>query len=291
MKPRRSSKEPALAPGSPFAPIVEQLKSMARGLAATQTASSDPDESGFVSGKIQGLESAITLMQRAGAPGVVTPEGQHLVQITRQADPLEARVAELEKQVRGLLTWHATSPPRARALPEVLATPAPREKGDGKLGRCERALLTVLVQRRGQITNARQLAILSGYSLRSSGFQNALSRLRKLGVAQGRPDNLTATSEGLRTMEDVPKLPTGPELVAHWMQALGKTERALLHVLTRHYPEGIFKDDLARTAGYSITSSGFQNAVSKLRTLQLVDPGWPARAAAVFFENTEKASS
>jgi hypothetical protein len=54
-----------------------------------------------------------------------------------------------------------------------------------KLGKCPRTLLGVVYSRR-RVTRAR-LAESSGYSLRSSGFSNGLSKLRTLGLVAAPP--------------------------------------------------------------------------------------------------------
>jgi hypothetical protein len=51
---------------------------------------------------------------------------------------------------------------------------------------------------------------------------------------------------------------------------VGKAERALFEVLTNGYPKALTKEEIAAESGYSLTSSSFKNALSKLRTLELV---------------------
>lgn len=166
-----------------------------------------------------------------------------------------------------LIVRTPTHLPRVEA---VKAVPKGNGHSDGKLGRCERALLAVLAQR--DTTTAQQLAILSEYSIRSSGFQNALGALRSAGFAEGSRDAIRITDAGHAAIGPVEPLPAGDALVAHWMAKLGKCERAVLGALVAAGPRGIAtKEDLAERAQYSVTSSGFQNALGKLRTLQLVE--------------------
>jgi uncharacterized protein DUF87 len=141
-----------------------------------------------------------------------------------------------------------------------------------EMGRCERAILTALIQR-GRAT-VQQVAILSGYSRTSSGFQNALGALRSAAFIEGRGAGaeLRATPAGEQALgERVRPLPRGRALLEHWMglPMMGKCERALLQVLSQA-TGGASKERLAAAAQYSVTSSGFQNALGKLRTLELV---------------------
>ncbi len=78
----------------------------------------------------------------------------------------------------------ATAPARERTLPAP-RTPRETADGDASLGKAERAILSVLAQFEAGRTR-QQVATLSGYSGKSSGFGNALSKLRTLGSDQPR---------------------------------------------------------------------------------------------------------
>jgi hypothetical protein len=65
-------------------------------------------------------------------------------------------------------------------------------------------------------------------------------------------------------------LPTGRELIEWWKrEQLGKAERNILDVLVIRWPAAVPVDDIAAETGYSATSGGFRNALSRLRSLQL----------------------
>ena len=139
---------------------------------------------------------------------------------------------------------------------------------DFDLSKCARALLGVLTQRRGIKTTLSQLAILSGYSLHSSGFQNSVSTLRVRELLQGSRDDLRATNVGVVAAGIVETLPTGRALLEYWCSKLGTCERTLLKAI--HYHRKLSRDLLCEITGYSANSSGFQNSLSKLRVLELV---------------------
>jgi hypothetical protein len=134
------------------------------------------------------------------------------------------------------------------------------------LSKCERALLQVLAQRR--VATYSQLAVLSGYSRRSSGFSNSVSKLRVAGMVEGGRGSLEITPLGARVAGDVGELPTGVDLLGYWVRRLGKCEASLLNTIYRY--RRATRDELALLAGYSPTSSGFANGLSTLRTLGLV---------------------
>lgn len=156
----------------------------------------------------------------------------------------------------------------------------PGEASLEKLSRCTRALLRVLAQR--HVSTYSQLAVLSGYSRKSSGFSNSVSKLRVAGMVEGGRGSLRITPFGLRVAGDVEELPKGPALVGYWRSRLGKCESSLLGVV---FEEGrVSRALLAELSGYSPTSSGFSNGLSTLRTLGLVTgpPGGDVEISDVF---------
>jgi len=97
---------------------------------------------------------------------------------------------------------------------------------------------------------------------------------------------MAITSDGLAAAGEVPTMPTGMERVAFWQNKLGRCEAAILGVLAKAYPNPIERSALAHMAGYSETSSGFQNALSTLRTLEFIEGkmGQPLQARQELFE-------
>lgn len=142
-------------------------------------------------------------------------------------------------------------------------------ESDPALDRCQRAILTVLVQQRKALPKAR-LALMAGYSPSSGGFNNALSKLRSAGRIEGRGET-SPTSRGIKAAGRVPPLPHGSELLEYWLRhpRLDKCSRAIVSAL-RTKRGAVGKEELAGLTGYSPNSGGFNNALSKLRTLGLV---------------------
>lgn len=152
---------------------------------------------------------------------------------------------------------------------------------DRRLAKAERAALTVLAQH-GTRTKT-QIAILTGYAHNGGGFNNALSSLRSAGYIEGR-DPISATEEGLAALGPYVPLPTGPALIAHWHSRLGKAERLVLDALVDAWPESLDKDTLAETTGYVATGGGFNNALGKLRSLELIEGRNDLRATEALVE-------
>lgn len=165
----------------------------------------------------------------------------------------------------------------ARPVAAPPASPAPSRASapidpDARLSKAERTFLAAIVQYPGG-RSSKQLAMLTGYSAKSSHFSNTLSKLRSLGLIQpGHP--LVATDAGAShpDIADVAPLPTaGPELINYWMNRLSRAERAFLEVFVADYPNAVTRDDLAERTTYSPASSHFSNTLSRLRTLGLVE--------------------
>lgn len=224
------------------------------------------------------VQFAQTLFQKwGGGPLHVVLEGarvQRLLGKIELAQTPAPRHTPTQTKGTGPVAGFTGAAREPRPLP-----PAAGPAGELKLGKCERAQLTVLIQRHPQSTSREQLAVLSGYSSNSSTFNNALGRLRTLGLVEG----LQVTAVGLTALENVPELPSGAALVAHWRGQLGKAEQAMLDAVVETYPHGLTREQLGEKTGYSRDSSTFNNAVGRIRTLSLATKGWPLRATQELF--------
>lgn len=151
--------------------------------------------------------------------------------------------------------------------------------GEVKLGLMERKIIAVLLARGGERTK-RQLAVQCAAAIGGGGFNNALGRLRTLGIiSTGAPIRLLQMPDNFVPPEgfDV-NMPTGGRaLLDFWLNQsgpgkLGKAEKLILETLFDN-PEGLPKDELAGYCGYEPGGGGFNNALGKLRTLELVEGG------------------
>lgn len=115
------------------------------------------------------------------------------------------------------------------------------------------------------------VAFVAGYSPSSSGFQNACGALRRKGLVNYASGGVVLTDLGKQQAE-IPHSPiSNEELQRKILEKLPGPERRTLKALIDVHPEEIFKGILAERAGYSGTSSGFQNACGRLRTLGMVE--------------------
>lgn len=215
-----------------------------------------------------------------------------LAVLERLTSHLEATAQQLQTaadEVAGAAREVATRLDRRRAMTTPMPAPPPppgtprpartaarpvtngSTNGAGELPKAERLILTALAHYpQGRTTT--QIAILTGYSARGGGFNNTLSALRSKGLAEGR-DAVRATQAGIDTVGDVDPLPTGHALIEHWLTQpqLGRAERLIVTNLAQVWPDTMTKDQLATSAGYAASGGGFNNALSRLRTLELIE--------------------
>jgi hypothetical protein len=177
---------------------------------------------------------------------------------------------------RGGSDKDATKTPRI-----VKGTVAPASNGT-PLSKAERLILTALAQH-GDSSKSK-VAILTGYSGTGGGFNNALGSLRAKGYIQG-SDPLELLGAGLTALGDWTPLPTGRDLLDHWRKQLGKAEREIIDVLAAAYPRSLTKEQAAAATAsqYEPTGGGFNNAVGRLRTLELVTGRGELRASDSLF--------
>jgi hypothetical protein len=155
-------------------------------------------------------------------------------------------------------------------------------KSNGEvLGKCERSILKALAQYPNGRT-AVQAALLSGYSVKSGGFNNSLGKLRSLELIT-REQPMRITEAGLNALGDYTPLPTGQELANYWINKLGRCESLILKFLVDNYPTQFNSQQVGEATGYSSSSGGFNNALGRLRTLELITRG-PLKATSDFFE-------
>ncbi len=147
-----------------------------------------------------------------------------------------------------------------------------------KMPLAERKILTALAQHSaGRRKN--QVALLTGYAVSGGGFNNALSALRSKAWIAGR-DVLKITAPGQTALGLWEPLPApGPPLLEHWAGHLGKAERAVLQALAQAHPGALTKEQLGAATGYEATGGGFNNALSRLRTLTLIEGRGTLRAS------------
>lgn len=214
------------------------------------------------------------------------------VPVTEQLGTLLASLDEGAKTALAVVAGQPSATSRGTAVRPAPKTPAqrtpaseaaretPRNRGTtAAVSGPQRKLLAVLATYGPR--SKRQLALQAGYSESGGGFNNPLGALRSNGwVEKGTP--IAITEAGLEALGEFEALPSGPELLSHWLETLPGPAAKILATLVEHGP--LAKDELAALAGYEPTGGGFNNPLGRLRTLGLVGKGAPVSLTDEFAE-------
>jgi uncharacterized protein len=130
-----------------------------------------------------------------------------------------------------------------------------------------------------------------GYAPNGGGFNNYLGALRTHALIEGNGERLTITKAGIEALGSWEPLPTGPALIDYWRGRLGKAERLILEALTQAFPAPLSKEAVAAKTGYEANGGGFNNALGRLRTLELVQGHGELRASDNLFEQGTSADA
>jgi hypothetical protein len=106
--------------------------------------------------------------------------------------------------------------------------------------------------------------------LKSSGFNNSLSQLNSLGfiIKDGKIQvNQDAMSQIVAAVGEITHQAYNIDL---YKKNLGKCEREIYEALLARPDTSYTKEQVAEMTGYSPTSSGFNNSLSRLNSLELI---------------------
>lgn len=214
-------------------------------------------------GHTRGRAEAVEALRRAGdaisginkrLPGITTELATVQLQLYIAADAAPAPRRHQQ----------TTAPPPRQDHPRR----APVMAGNGSLPKVERLILTALAQYPDGRKKA-QVAILAGYAVSGGAFNNGLGALRSRGwITRGEP--MQITEAGLRELGSYDPLPNGRALLDHWLGNLGKAERLILTAAADAYPKALNKQQVAVAAGYEANGGAFNNALGRLRSLELI---------------------
>jgi hypothetical protein len=191
----------------------------------------------------------------------------------RGVSEMADRVGGLVDRVTATLRAPVPTEPRLAHRTNGAAARRPVAPGPGAALPSGHRRVLLALARYGACTKSR-LAILSRYASNGGGFNNNLSALRTAGRIAG-TDPIEITDSGLRDLGDFDPLPDDAEtLLADWLRhpELGRAHREILRVLKEHGGP-MTKERVAASCAppYEPGGGGFNNALSRLRTLGLID--------------------
>lgn len=172
-----------------------------------------------------------------------------------------------EPEKRQSYNWGKHKFERLEKKPETIIHQQPAINGDASgLGICARKIYSFLYSNQDRAFSKVQLGMITGYSHKSGGFNNALSSLNSNGLItkQGTLIGIGRIDIDL-VVDDNQKLS-----VSYWFSKLGKCPAAIFKVLLDNPYKLYSKEELADITGYSANSGGFNNSLSKLNTLEII---------------------
>ena len=146
---------------------------------------------------------------------------------------------------------------------------------DTKFNRCERAILKFLAMRDQSRFTKVQIGAMTNYSANSGGFNNALSKLSKAElIIRDGGDSISINSNKIQEVIAI----LGDEYntedqnaLESWMNQLPKCDREIYKVVKDEPTRTFTKEELGEITNYSSNSGGFNNALSHLNTLGLIE--------------------
>lgn len=146
--------------------------------------------------------------------------------------------------------------PKSTSLPE-----------NQTVGKCGRMIYSYLATKQGQPMNKTQVAVATGYSQNSGGFNNAISELSSAGLIERNAGALWIVG----VLDEDLLVEVDPSL-QKWSPKLGACARKIWDLMLNHHIEECWsKEQIANETGYSVTSGGFNNSISELSSLGLIE--------------------
>ena len=167
----------------------------------------------------------------------------------------------------------------------VAASPA-SGAGPGSVPRgAARKILTALAQAGRALTN-RQIGSRAGLATSGGTWGEAMALLRREGWISDQAVGKAITEAGIAALGDYTPLPTGKALRDYWIVSLKPLMASrILEYLCSIYPRDASNEEIGRTLGCATSGGTWGEAMSKLRSLELISGGRGcSTAAAELFE-------
>lgn len=135
-------------------------------------------------------------------------------------------------------------------------------------GKCSRSIATYLYNNPKRLMSKTQVAIATGYSQNSGGFNNSIYELTTAGIISREGGRLVAAQDYLDATVPI-SIDTS---IRKWSSKLGACSRAIWNLLLDSNDDRIWsKEEIAQETQYSPTSGGFNNSIYELSALGLIE--------------------
>lgn len=200
--------------------------------------------------------------------------------VEQVVDSAQRLLAAIESGRVKMANSHSSPPIPRREMrkPRPTTRGNPRNDG-GELPTGERAILTATLQL-GSVTRE-QLTQLTGY--KRSSRDAYIQRLAQRGYVEVGSE-IVPTQSGVAALPNVEPLPTGDDLLRHWLGKLPEGERRILEEVAANHPAPVSRESLSEKTGYQRSSrDAYIQRLAARRLLELVGRG-EVRAAAILFD-------
>lgn len=234
--------------------------------------------------KVRELEKGLRALKREGLSSKDSEELNKLRVVMKTVSRYKKRLIEMLDNIKhevnllpeiGGSTVSKYQPNDIRSLIARPSLPLPylnQPPTRTELGRCERAILKFLAARPGNWFNQSQIGAWTGYSKKSSGFQNALSKLATQHWVIRQASKVIISEQRIGDVRDVlgADYESAASTLGEWKNKLAACPRKIFEQLIENPHRVFHRDEIAAQTGYSTASSGFNNALSELYTLGLM---------------------
>jgi uncharacterized protein len=168
-----------------------------------------------------------------------------------------------------------TEPKPPPAGPKPLRVPRVSSgEGDPDLPGPHRKILSVLATY-GPRTRV-QIGMLVGYVPSGGTFGTYLSRLHSAGHItrpSAKSGPMAITDEGLEALGPFDPLPSGAELLEHWISILPGPQAKILQFIADRWPDNCTREEIGIAMGYEPSGGTFGTYLSRLRSQSLIEGG------------------
>lgn len=137
-----------------------------------------------------------------------------------------------------------------------------------KFGKCSKMIYSFLmIDPLNKEYTKTQVAVAVGYSQNSGGFNNSVSELSAAGLIEKRNGWL----RGILSRHNRDLIIPIDKSLEKWLLKLGACSRKIWELMLTNTETNWSKDKIASDTGYSVTSGGFNNSISELSALGLIE--------------------
>lgn len=207
--------------------------------------------------------------------------------IAKACSEIDASLLRVTAKLETAPTARRESAPSSSTSSRHLSVVRPRASSaptDANVGKGGLQRILIALAQRPQGLTSKQIGVRAGLSSQSGTFSTYISKARANGWVEG-SGTLYITQDGLDALGDFEPLPSGQQLLEHWLRELGQSGASrMLRTLADVYPRTMTNAELGEAAGVSSSSGTFSTYLSKLRALELISGRGELRASEEFFE-------